>query len=532
MKKLVERFSLILFLGLFTIPVFGQQPPRIYFSDLTSGPNTGGENNNGAIVTLTGIRFGSTQGTSTVTVGSGTVAAYLLWSDNKIAVAIGSAAATGNIVVHTGNGNSNAAPFTVRSGNIYCVSTSGNDANAGQFPSSCWLTLVHAKNTIAAGDIAYAENGVSATTLDNYNSALAITSAGTSSSPKALVAYPGATVTIGTSTINYGARTPNISGGPFSYWVIAGMVMEGIEALNFSSNDGWRVVNNEMTCPNGSTTLGLFACFGIDSATNAAILGNYIHDSGTNCGTGCKLYHAVYFGTNSNHMEFGWNTIIPDPSHTGIAGCRALQFNSAKTDVFDLHVHDNLIHDAICDGVNFATVDPSKGPVEAFNNVVYHVGTGPAPSGIESNYACFNVATLAHHITGTVDIYNNTMYDCGSRLGPNAGGMSLAISTTLRNNILNQINSEPYFTPSDGNCSVISGTNNLWYGSGLPPSCSSLTANVNSNPLFVNAPTDLHLQSTSPAINSGVTISTLLTDFDGITRPQGSAYDIGAYEFH
>jgi hypothetical protein len=41
---------------------------------------------------------------------------------------------------------------------------------------------------------------------------------------------------------------------------------------------------------------------------------------------------------------------------------------------------------------------------------------------------------------------------------------------------------------------------------------------------------DFHLQSSSPAKDAGVTISTLLDDLDGVTRPQGSAFDVGAYE--
>jgi hypothetical protein len=42
---------------------------------------------------------------------------------------------------------------------------------------------------------------------------------------------------------------------------------------------------------------------------------------------------------------------------------------------------------------------------------------------------------------------------------------------------------------------------------------------------------DFHLQSDSPAIDAGLSIPSLLSDFDGVPRPQGLAYDIGAYEF-
>jgi hypothetical protein len=42
---------------------------------------------------------------------------------------------------------------------------------------------------------------------------------------------------------------------------------------------------------------------------------------------------------------------------------------------------------------------------------------------------------------------------------------------------------------------------------------------------------DFSLQDTSPAIDAGVTITGISNDFKGTSRPQGSAYDIGAYEF-
>ena len=52
------------------------------------------------------------------------------------------------------------------------------------------------------------------------------------------------------------------------------------------------------------------------------------------------------------------------------------------------------------------------------------------------------------------------------------------------------------------------------------------------NPQFVNAATgDFHLQSNSPALDIGVTLAAVLLDFEGNTRPQGSGYDAGAFEF-
>ena len=80
-------------------------------------------------------------------------------------------------------------------------------------------------------------------------------------------------------------------------------------------------------------------------------------------------------------------------------------------------------------------------------------------------------------------------------------------------------------------CNVISGSNNLWFGNGAPTSCTS--ANVSAYPLFVNAQAkDFHIQSASPAKDAGIAIATLATDIAGIVRLQGSAYDIGAFEYN
>ncbi len=54
------------------------------------------------------------------------------------------------------------------------------------------------------------------------------------------------------------------------------------------------------------------------------------------------------------------------------------------------------------------------------------------------------------------------------------------------------------------------------------------TGNLNANPLFVNAPADLHLQSGSPCLNAGTASGAPTTDITGHTRPNPPS--IGAYE--
>src|SRR2546428_301448 len=512
--------------------------PVIFFSDLESGPNIGGQNDNGTILTLYGKRFGPTQGGSTITVGGGQVALYLLWSDSKVAVAIGANAATGSVIVHTSVGDSNGVPFTVRPGNIYFASPAGSDTNPGTFAAP-FRTPVKGKNALTPGDTLYLMDGINTSAIDDFSAVLNLRSSGAPGLPKAIVAYPGASVTLGSdATPQRAILAPDVVGKPWTDWVIAGLTLRANDAaLEMVGAQRWRVVGNDISCPNGH---GASACAHGDTALFVKFLGNNVHDAGANLVGGIaeqKLYHSVYFSTDSNHVEVGWNTIVPNGG-----GCRALQFHSSPNGAgsgfnqFDLSVHDNLIHDARCDGINFATVDPTQGKVEAYNNIVYRAGLGPDPGGQLSNYSCIAVlgGTNAGPLPGlsaAVHISNNTLYDCGARRSLDSGGMTTgtngAIAVAMNNNIFFLLPGETYFTTSSKAANV-TGSNNLFFGAGAGPKF--LTGNVNADPKFANTGTlNLRLLPGSPAIDAGIN-SGINTDFDGVARPKGAAFDIGAFE--
>ena len=117
-------------------PLAGEGP-RLFFTDLESGPNTGGQDNLGAFLTIWGEGFGATRGSSTVVIGSQEVARYLIGDENNagartmdmIVVQLGPNVTSGNIIVTVNGQVSNLLPFTVRAGNIYFVATSGTTAN-------------------------------------------------------------------------------------------------------------------------------------------------------------------------------------------------------------------------------------------------------------------------------------------------------------------------------------------------------------------------------------------------------------------
>ena len=504
----------------------GQAAPRIFYSDLESGPNSGGQENQGAFVTIYGRGFGKTRGAATVSVGGGVAENYPLWSDSRIAFQLGHAAKSGAIIVTLPDSSpSNGVPFTVRAGKIHFVATTGNDSGGGSFLSP-WRTITKAKDSIHPGDIVYVMDGLRQTGVDDYNASLAIASAGSEGRPKALVAYPNAKVIIGSpSGPEFGIRTPSISGGPFSYWTIAGFtLLGGNQALDLRSLSHWRIIGNELSCPNGD---GPAACFEASNSTQLKVLGNSVHDSGK--AGGSKLYHSLYFTTDSNYVEVGWNLIANNRS------CRGIQFHSSPDGAnsgfnqHDLIVHDNVIHGQVCDGINFATIDPSKGPIQAYNNLIYSVGLGPDPADGGSNYACISSPGITNSGlpgSGTAEWFNNTLYDCGRQGSMDSGAFNAGEGSPgihLRNNIVYAKPGEHYIEPA-GKAALISGSNNLWFGAGRAPA----GLGRNADPKFVNVSGfDFHLQPESPAVGAGINTG-IEFDLDGISRGKNSNYDVGA----
>lgn len=545
------------------------QPPQIFFTDLDSGPNAGGENvggTAGAYVTIYGNFFGSPQGTSTVTwnglnclrvvpaTGSyaGWGAPYFWYQRIIVQIGSGCTAGTGNFVVTVNGKASNGFPFAVRAtGRSFFVATTGSDTNAGS-AASPFKTITRCRNALAAGDTCYIGDGVKATAVDNYDSTLALSSGGTAGNPIAFVAYPGATATLGNSTITYGLRVPNISVSA-NFVTIAGLFFSpSDQAMDATNSNNWRVVGNNFQCPRAN---GQNGCFTTHEISIIKFYGNETTNVGPVAAS--KQQHAVYFSSDTNHVDMGWNFVHNNNS------CRAVQFHSSPLggggasdptghNQFDLSVHDNLIHDDPCDGIEFATVDPSQGRVEAYNNVIYHVGIGPDPADGEGDYSCIRVAGITNTGPaggGTVEIYNNTLRDCGPHPGTiNKSGAFIvdggntALITNLRNNIVHQ-NAGEFWANGGKALPTTTGSTNLWWGSNQPLPTQT-TSNINADPLFLDlALNNFHIQSTSPAKDVGITISSANTyksflpwngdpeGSDGVSRPQGTSYDLGALEF-
>ena len=179
-------------------------------------------------------------------------------------------------------------------------------------------------------------------------------------------------------------------------------------------------------------------------------------------------------------------------------------------------------------------------------------------NGIITRYNTFQGNTLGLRIAGAYTsnnlIHNNIFYNCSSGVGigytyPSVGP---ATNTKVYNNVFYRVSNYHIWvdkTNVDSRNNIhLRGTDNgvaiYNYGGGswtIRNNCygTSATAGtpgtgsnpVTGNPLFVNpAGYDFHLQSSSPCINKGVNVG-ISHDIEGTSIFQGSAPDIGAYEY-
>jgi hypothetical protein len=124
----------------------------------------------------------------------------------------------------------------------------------------------------------------------------------------------------------------------------------------------------------------------------------------------------------------------------------------------------------------------------------------------------------------TIVLAYNTIHPTGSEIDctPNSG--SAHRTRRIENNIIF----------GETAASAVYGSDCLLAHNVIFPYTDPPGTNIVADPQFVDrANRDYHLISTSPAVDAAVptNFSIATPDFDGVTRPQGSAPEIGAFEF-
>lgn len=452
----------------------------------------------------------------------------------------------------------------VSAAGTYYVATNGNDANPGTL-SQPWHTIQKAANTVTAGDTVYIRAGT-------YNEKVTMNNLqGTSGSWITFMPYNNEKVIVSGQGIpgNYDGVFLLKDGCKF-------IRISGLEIKN-ASYAGIFLLGGEIT------DIHIDHCIIHDCQESGiyAYSGNY----------GTKYVRRIEFDYNDVHDVHLAHNNQEAISFSGVLGFNIHHNNltrygkegiDLKSGSRDGFVHHNTIdntstgtsteHLKMCiyvDGMtrtdkniyiynNFLTGNSGPGivlgPEEIggalediwiYNNIIYLTSKSGAEQYRGIDCSIHESGYIDHKWT---DIYiiNNSIYS-----GSDQHIVRIVPSTVNMNNLVianNIIAGTTYYQiyfqnmlPSDMPGKVTL-TNNLYYRYGGTAhnkweSTENPTGGWGSNsvladPKFIDlSASNLHLQSNSPAINQGSSVYTTSSDFDGNSRPQGSGYDIGAYEY-
>jgi hypothetical protein len=212
-----------------------------------------------------------------------------------------------------------------------------------------------------------------------------------------------------------------------------------------------------------------------------------------------------------------------------------------------LLIHDNLYYKNNGACIDFSTADPDMGEIRVWNNIFWECGTGPdvgattAGAQQASGISIHALTREGNNRYGTdairkIEIFNNTFYKSGIQSDTAFRGAIVhqqpLWDVVVRNNIFHQPDGLPFFYMGAGSTRVNS-DGNIWFGSnsGSIPGDAIRHAGDTNSPLLADpAGGDFRLQPSSLARDAGVTLAAVARDYRGVVRPQGAAYDIGAFE--
>jgi len=558
--NLFRTCSLTLLIGVLP-SIASAVPPVLQFSDLTWGPKSGweGSSTKGAAVTIWGENLGTVRGSNFVTVNGAALTAdtdYAEWGTNgparglqRITFWLNSNCTDGpgNITVTVNGVASNTLPFNVSPAPIYFVSASGgNNNNNGLYSTSRGGSngpfhdvYKFGFQNNPSGDaqyIVYVRNGMY-TAQDPAGDSTAISYRGPSGGPskqKALIAYPAETPTIDATGMSRGViwnadYSPYGRNGYLTYSKIT--IINGTEAF-YIYGDNIRVIGNHFQNMMDMVWSGVVF---VANSQNTKVYGNFFdHNGATNQGS---YKHQLYLITETlsevvvnTNSDVGWNEFANAESGTDNRGGNIFMRTdgSVASTIQTNHVsiHDNSFH-----GGNQDFIEIGDGPPQDHIWIYNNTFTG-GPS--------VNSALSVKWTTSNVYLYNNTFYLAGSPTVPIVDVVGISppgSQLTSANNIFYAAAGQGFFNVESG--STMTSDHDLFFSaSGTPavPSGSGLTLTnpIVGDPLFVNGgSSDFHLQAGSPAIDAGTSsVNTTVTqDFDGLSRPQGAQYDVGALEY-
>jgi len=379
----------------------------------------------------------------------------------------------------------------------YYVATTGNDANScaqARSESTPKRTGSSGVSCLSSGDTLYLRQG---SYVGGFGGSI-VSGGGSWASATKIASYPGETATL----TGPGGTAKVFLFSSNSYVILDGLVLDGgWDGLKIeTSAHHIRFINGEIK---NSANQGVLT----GGPGGNEFINCNIHHNGGGGPLGSTFEHAMYITDDGNGLiencdihdnTFGYGLHFFGGARTAFYTIRNNRIRNNQFGVLLGDVADSLFNN------NIVTGNGNGIKVKNFRNKIYS-NTVYGNDG----YPGIWVDGKGHDIANNIVFQNSSGYGAGGIFvdsGANPGH-------TIRNNL------------SSGNGSNFAD----------PTNKATLSNNLigdQFDPLFVNAAAgDFHIQSGSQAVDVGITLTEVTTDYDGISRPQGTGYDMGAHEF-
>ncbi len=401
----------------------------------------------------------------------------------------------------------------------YYVSLSGADGNPGT-AASPWRTIQKAASSAQAGDTVIVTTG-------DYNERVSLPGerSGSPQAPIIFKAEPRRTVSMRGFV---GDRNAYVRIQGFNITHNAGLWMGGGIWLD---GNNWEIVDNyfydipgaaiQPTWQTGRITDNIYVAHNrIYKCNKGFVVGgnNWIVENN-------EVERLVYYNEDADYLRFfGRNHVIRNnyfhgtlPNEIGSSHVDGFQsFNNSGNVAQDVIIEANLVYGFFHQGIMLEGADGSHSNITIRNNVF-------------ADSASWGIA--AHGVTG-LKIYNNVFANIASsgigfRKAKSGSGNPTA--GEILNNIFYNVKSD-YWSEEP---SQMEARNNLLYHTSLTKDPSKFPNDiVNQDPMLLDPELyRFELRANSPAIDAGVALAGFAYDIQGTVRPQGGAWDIGAYEY-
>jgi len=392
----------------------------------------------------------------------------------------------------------------------YFVAPDGNNAAAGD-ANAPWQTLQFAADSVGPGDRVTVRAG--------QYTGFYLTTSGTAAAPIAFLAEPGVLINEPNSVTPDGINLELVSHVVVDGFAVSGVPRAGVRAVGLANQPASFVTIRNVTASNNGRW-GIFTGHVDDlliesnrTSGSVAEHGIYVSNSGdrpivrnniawSNNGSGIQLNADESQGGDGiiTQAVISGNVIYDN----GRGGGSGINLDGVQNSL----IVNNLLYQNHASGVSLFQIDgggPSTGN-RLINNTIHQADDGRWAVNLQDGAAdttvLNNILVSDHSFRGAID----------------ASGDSLLGLDSDYNVVI------PRFT-SDDQSLTLAEWQSLTGGD-----AHSIDASVAE--LFVDASTgNYHLQPDAPAIDMGTANMAPGVDLDGLPRPQGLGFDVGAFEF-